>query len=59
MQLSNYSKEYIKEHMDDVNEFAQLVNVYGYDTYSTNTIATLYTVMKREIPRENSGHSGY
>ena len=60
MQLSNYSKEYIKEQMDDFEDFVAAVHMNSeFTKYSTDAIATLYTVMKREIPRENNGYSGY
>lgn len=60
MQLSNYSEEYIKERADDFQDFVESMDEYvGLNVYSMQTLAVLYTVMKLEIPRENSGYSGY
>lgn len=60
MQLSNYNKEYVKDQMQDFNEFVSVVHdTYGFNAYSTRTLAILYTVMKRETPRESGNYSGY
>ena len=60
MQLNNYSEEYIKEQMGDFDEFRSVVyDMHGVNRYSPEMLAILYTVMKLEKPRENSGYSGY
>ena len=60
MQLSNYSEEYVRDQMSDFNDFVSVVHdTYGFNAYSARTLAILYTVMKRETPRESSEYSGY
>ena len=60
MQLSNYSKEYVRDQMSDFDEFASVVcGMYGSGAYSMRTLAILYTVMKRETSRESGEYSGY
>lgn len=60
MRLRNYSEEYIKEQMDDFQDFVESVDEYtGINTFSINTVATLYIVMRRETRHENCGYSGY
>ena len=60
MQLSNYNEDYVNDQMQDFQEFVSAVrDAYGFNTYTTHTLATLYTVMKREQPRESGDYSGY